>query len=131
MSLETWKAEFYPTPANEVPAHDALAHSIQKWTGLLKKNLKKHGVRIGWKELVGPDSSLRIAAGTCALCIHHYGFPECRNCPLFQSRGGVRCDKTHDDEFFPPYKRFLDGDARPMLNALKKAQKFQARKGAQ
>lgn len=39
MSLETWKEEFYPIPADEVPESQALAHSLRKWEGLRKENL--------------------------------------------------------------------------------------------
>lgn len=34
MSLDTWKAEFYSIPAEEVAAKDAIQHSLTKWIGL-------------------------------------------------------------------------------------------------
>lgn len=43
MSLITWKAKFYPEPANaRMSKRDALLHSLRKWEGLTKENLKKH-----------------------------------------------------------------------------------------
>jgi site-specific DNA-cytosine methylase len=47
MSVETWKAEFYPVGARvaaEAGPVDAAEHSRRKWTGFLPRNLKQHGV---------------------------------------------------------------------------------------
>jgi hypothetical protein len=41
MSLESWKAEFYPIPADEVKKKDALAHSLRKWEGLRKEQSRE------------------------------------------------------------------------------------------
>ena len=42
MSIESWKAEFYPTPADEASKDQAIAHSLRKWEGLRKENLDRH-----------------------------------------------------------------------------------------
>lgn len=36
MSIESWKAEFYPVPAEDCPQNDKdmLAHAKLKWSGL-------------------------------------------------------------------------------------------------
>ena len=34
MSFETWKAEFYPTPAEYVSTDDALYHNLALWVGI-------------------------------------------------------------------------------------------------
>ena len=44
MSIESWKAEFYPVEAAEVSAEDALAHSLKKWQGLQEESLLKHSL---------------------------------------------------------------------------------------
>lgn len=97
MSLETWKAEFYPVPASEVPVEQAAAHSLKKWEGLRPESLDKHKLFVrqgyvvdeheGWKKV------LRIDADSCALCVHHKhettvrmdGRPvmSCAGCPLY------------------------------------------------
>lgn len=82
-----WHAEFYPTPIEKLPKGcskaDAIKHSLQKWRGLLPKNLKKYG-------LIGPPIS--ISSSTCSLC--HLYFDEtwqmddtylaCRRCPIYE-----------------------------------------------
>lgn len=38
MSLETWKAEYYPISARETKQAQATAHSFKKWEGLRREN---------------------------------------------------------------------------------------------
>lgn len=115
MSIETWKQEFYPVPASEATSdvHTALDHSIRKWTGLLKKNLKKHGLTASWPRIWEGRKSFPITTDTCALC--HLYHDACDLCPL----GGCG-----------PFSAFCIwaeiGDARPMLTKLKQARKNHA-----
>ena len=46
MSLKTWKKEFYPKEAIDAIKTELMAtkHSLRKWRGLTKANLKKHGL---------------------------------------------------------------------------------------
>jgi hypothetical protein len=99
MSLETWKAEFYPTDAtdlaNELTCLGAAEHSLRKWTGLLKKNLSKHGMRLNRASLLlfedgVPNLSRLTIMGSfsCALCMKHDD--QCAKCPIVLS-GNKEC----------------------------------------
>lgn len=129
MSLKTWKAEFYPKPASRVAKKEALAHSLQKWKGLTKAALKRHGVvKAGWEIIDGKDS-FTISAASCALCVHHLNTSvfaqspdRCGECPLAAVRRGVACDIRAVGESHGPYQYFINAcDARPMIRALQKA----------
>ena len=130
MSLATWKKEFYPIKANKVSKKNAVAHSIQKWKGLLPENLCKHCVSIDECGNVTDgsfDGTLGINTQTCALCFH-FG-PEtdnCDDCPLFQTRSGHNCDDTRDGEQEPPFGEYRDDqDPMPMLAWLLLTQELQ------
>lgn len=125
MSLETWKAEFYPQPADEVPADEAVAHSLQKWKGMRPENLERHGVDAEWSYLAFEDQTLGIDASTCALC-KHFARGSCLKCPLAIVRGGVACDMRREDEARPygcsPFHKWATiGDPEPMIKWLEKA----------
>jgi len=81
MSIETWKAEFYPTPAEEAigSEEEALRHSLHKWQGGTPENLEKHGLKA--HEL---DDDGHMSTRDCALC--HYTNTlkknDCKRCPL-------------------------------------------------
>ena len=94
MSLDTWKAEFYPVEAEKVKKRDALAHSLQKWLGLRPGNLWKHKV---WR----PGSAIRIedcyaelwiGGDTCALCAHYLN----TKCPLGNCTDDFGCRAPYD-----------------------------------
>ena len=112
MSLKTWKEEFYPIPADEVPESQALAHSLRNWEGLRKENLEKHGVE-------STDSyvdEMPIDSSTCALCQHHVVVETCATCPLSVRGGEVpyNCD--------PEYGVWVrDGNPEPMIELIKNA----------
>ncbi len=128
MSMKTWLKEFYPTPATKTRKKGALAHTIRKWTGLLKKNLRKHSLRIDdcGDVVEGPGGygpCLTIEASTCALC-HHHPEGDCESCPIIQYRE-VYCGGRGS-----AYREWCKtNDARPMLAALKRVQKRMAAKG--
>lgn len=120
MSLESWKEEFYKTPAEGVKKGKALDHSLRKWEGLKKGNLRKHGVGLESGSVFDQDGGcLDIDGNTCALCFHYNrSFRNgCEGCPLVIVRNGEGCDSGKDH----PYGKFLDGDPLPMLRLLRKA----------
>lgn len=132
MSIESWKAEFYPVPAEEVPEEEALAHSLRKWQGLLPENLALHklipvcnmlfdaeGVTDEVQIQIQQRPVFAVTSETCALCRHHNP-DNCRTCPLFKVRG-VPCDETVTDDphELTPYAAFTKrANARPMLDLL-------------
>ena len=120
MSLATWKKEFYPVPASKVSKKNALAHSLKKWEGLLKKNLKKHDVDRCYDFISDENSFLDIDCTSCALCLHHdSNFPDCRDCSLYESLGRA-CSSFYGAE----YEAFTrNGNAKPMFFALRRAAK--------
>jgi len=90
MSLQSWMGEFMPVPASHAVTSEleAVQHSLQKWRGLTKENLKKHGV--SQLDVPAPGSA------NCSLCLRHCG--GCSTCSLYKSRGNVPCDDQIDGE---------------------------------
>lgn len=132
MSLASWKAEFYPVDANSKEAlkHPA-RHSIRKWTGLSRDNLRKHGLRKVGQFIIqdGNGSVFEIDDDTCALCQHdvrHTKNHLCDSCPLYEVRGHVPCGRAMSDEEESPYRTFgRTGRVLPMLKWLRKALKLE------
>lgn len=116
MSLETWKAEFYLIPSDEVSESQALAHSLRKWEGLRKENLEKHGVGAtgGYVDEMSIDSS------TCTLCHHHIDSVRCATCPLVKLTMGGNCDSEY-------VWWNHAGDPEPMIELIKNAINREAR----
>lgn len=131
MSLETWKAEFYPIPADKVKKKDTLEHSLRKWEGLRKENLEKHEMKLSGARLTGQDGLgyLLIASESCALCVvagkEALGEMRppcacasyCGKCPLY------KLDKTSCDfGEGNPYKVFsIEGNPEPMISLITRA----------
>lgn len=137
MSLQTWKAEFYPTYAKAVSGDDAIAHSLRKWRGLTPENVAKHELHYSSVNAVLVEHEglgrFDIGGDTCALCYwHHADDPDededgeevwCAKCPLAIVRGGKACDQERDDEAFSPWHEFTrKGDPKPMIFWLEKAE---------
>lgn len=109
MSLETWKAEFYPEEAHDASERGdsaAVKHSMRKWVGLSPANLEKHGMVTSEIdshifEQKDHEKVFRTHAGTCALC-ELYVRNKCKDCPLTKARG-VSCDDERDDEEVSPW----------------------------
>lgn len=120
MSFKTWKEEFYPIkPTKRMTTIEAIEHSIQKWEGLRRENLKRHEVILNHdnRAVHGEDSGrLNIDVESCALCVKfrledrdYWDIVEgeevyvgegdpCQNCPLYISRGGYACDSVTPKE---------------------------------
>ncbi len=118
MSLETWKKEFYPIPAEKATRTwiTATEHSLRKWIGRTAANLGKHEVHVS---AVGNISITDDFSGdcfpfdcdSCALCQKAV---YCKGCPLYKYLG-MRCD---DDR--APYKKLIEtSDPKPMIKALR------------
>lgn len=112
MSMKTWKAEFYPIEARNVPKGKAVEHSLQKWIGLKLENVAKHGLETKFLSVVERNAygtavdSLRFDATTCALCVYYAQgdfVTRCVGCPLYEVRNRVSCDDVRNDETHSPY----------------------------
>lgn len=125
MSLETWKQEFYPTPASN-PDCSPAEHSLRKWRCLLPRNLQKHGCRIRADGVMDihhapGDEGLPLNDDTCALChIHICICGDCTTCPLFKAGFGCMGESSL-------YMNVLDGKkpVSAMVSALRKAVKIE------
>ena len=137
MSLKTWKKEFYPKAASRVAKKEATAHSLRKWQGLTKTNLKKHELKIADNYVVPiialyPEDrnfyydGFFVNEQTCALCKKFLDEEAdnhaCSKCPLYKALGNISCaswdDETKKDG---PYEIWLQkSNPIPMINALKK-----------
>lgn len=123
MSLKTWKQEFYTCEAkSRKAAKDPIGHSLRKWEGLLKKNVKKHEVYVVGLTLAdSSNNSLEIDADSCALCRVFYDDDadvgsECDRCQILKATGSTCLAKF--DSFWSK------NDPRPMVNLLRKTKKF-------
>ena len=131
MSLETWKAEFYPCEADSKEAQkDPILHSLRKWYGLRWENLFRHGLMLRGRLLVSEQAStltydecLEIDGDTCALCRRFHQLfccddPDLGVCPLRTVSGGNNCD--YDEH--QPWSVFCNtGNPEPMIAALRMA----------
>lgn len=135
MSMQSWKEQYYPVPARDVSAEDALDHSILKWSGLTTKALEEHKVFLSSNKILqahGPQDTdcIRIDSFSCALCEHfnyHHDLGKCGNCPLTKVRG-LPCDEAPSDEAIgttPWFKFKVGSDPQPMIDLLNKAKEAQ------
>ena len=123
MSIETWKAEFYPVPADDESLDTdvkRVEHSLRKWEGLTPENMAKHGASLdafGGPVVVTSNNDgkrLRIDSSTCALCEEHLDAPTCPTCPLAIYLGDM-CDGAD-----MPFRDFVsDHNPHTMIDALK------------
>ena len=123
MSIATWKKEFYPTPADQCTAANALDHGILKWSGTTKAAMKRHGLTKIDKFVVDNQGrGFPFAGPTCALCRHSSTAGlACCDCVIEQTTG-MSC--------FEAYVRWCQtGAPRPMLALLRKVKRALARKG--
>lgn len=133
MSLETWKAEFYPTDAKDCPPEQAIAHSLRKWEGLTVESLVKHELHFNQSQRYiydsqAPATKLGVSDQTCALCQCYYDNAAdfdsaCVTCPLAK-HNGVRCYAKNE----AGVNLFIDSIKHPihsiiMITALKETLK--------
>lgn len=140
MSLETWKAEFYPVEAEEVSPTDAVAHSLRKWEGLREENLARHGVEVirrhgpvGITD-IGRADFLGINTNSCSLCQLYYD-QNCAECPLYESRENFPCwEETEEEQrqgVPSPWHAWMQAATpEPMLSALRLAQDWERRQAS-
>ena len=103
MSIETWKAEFYPVPADDKSLDTdvkRVEHSLRKWEGLTPGNIEKHELEFGkypfytrrLMSISGTGNTFFIDDESCALCEKHFDTQsKCSTCPLAIHLGDV-CD---------------------------------------
>lgn len=133
MSINTWKAEFYPVSVEELyhddPCNDLkdIDHCIQKWEGLTPDNLKKHRVKpvSGYLlperfklqgtlrqagdvlidyEYFWPVKSTKSFFEVCdETCILCYKNPVCYTCSLSKCREGHACGDKKPGESISPW----------------------------
>lgn len=122
MTIKSWRREFQPTEADSKTALKSPAeHSLRRWEGFTKANLKKHGVVY----------TLPLSETGCSLCFAYQNDllddPEnCLLCPLSIVRGNVPCSSARHEERVNPYSLFIKtGNPRPMLKWLRKAVKYE------
>lgn len=126
MSLKTWKAEFYPIPANETPKEDALDHSIRKWEGLQPDALEKHGLALkrgSIQEFSEQQLYHHVNGADCALCVHYFDKKAlhddyCLQCPIVKHTKRTCCEGWEN-----PWSIFVKGNATPMLELLYRVKK--------
>jgi hypothetical protein len=126
MTIASWRAEFYPTPAKSLkaaPVEQVLDHCIQKWVGLRQTNLAKHGLRASCQggTVVGSWNRGRehtvANASQCALCAKFYS-NGCNKCPL--NKGG----EHSADGCYKQWSAFaFDGNPEKMIRSLRDAKK--------
>lgn len=118
--MHPWLAEFYPVPADTINNNRAaLEHSIQKWTGLLPENLKKHKVKSQNTVVIDEQGDIicEIDISTCALCVIHYEKKSsCDDCPLCQFLGHP-CDDSESQVYSSFFYNALSNPA-IMIDAL-------------
>lgn len=123
MSLETWKAEFYPIDAHEVALKDAIQHSLTKWIGLRPENLSKHNLKIGDFEIVDAHTIFAIDANTCSLCA--WNPLTCATCPIAEYKSTKSFSKEHTSCGIE-YNAFgHEHDPEPMIDLLQQTINFQ------
>ena len=115
MSLETWKAEFYPIEAAEVETErHAAQHSLQKWIGLRPENMKRHEVFQVMRSVKDRRDRLCVDQNSCALCQVHQD--SCSACALADFTNSCAGPSY-------PYSVWgRDGNPEPMIAALQKIQ---------
>lgn len=136
MSMETWKAEYYPVDASAAGLKKgdaamrkfATKHSLRKWIGARKENLDKHGLRLRSLTVTEPapggDIELPFTASTCALCEVYYNREadgsnaRCVRCPLYKISGEPCFGGDGTDR---PYDAAHSGDLEPMIKLLSQA----------
>lgn len=108
-----WLKEFYPVKATSriiKTEIQAIEHSLQKWKGAIKKNLKRHGL------LFVP---LDFDSSDCSLCEKYIRLTlyesKCSKCPIYIVTDNT-CQKQYES-----WKQ--KKNPKPMINLLEKVLK--------
>lgn len=126
MSLESWKKEFYPTPASDFigggqTAVGAVQHSLKKWEGTTPLNLANHHLSHIGQYLQDDSSSTKsiLTSEGCSLCVGYYRNHECRTCPitLYKKEHGEKIYPSYACQ--PQYEEAMSGRTIPMIELLK------------
>jgi hypothetical protein len=122
MSIESWKAEFYPVPAEDCPQNDKdmLAHAKLKWSGLVPETLEKHRLSVFAYWLKdSEDERFHVGDTTCSLCFRYMEYDECAGCPLC-AVNGLPCDRCFNN--VSPWGKWCDEhNPNPMIDLIDQA----------
>lgn len=114
LSLEEWKAEYYPVDAQAAAgtALEATQHSLRKWRGMSSEVMRTYGVE-----------QLDVVMFTdCALCCYgkRYAVDDpCSECPLAHTLGRS-CDQSSDSVASEWRSWCRNRDTEPMITALER-----------
>lgn len=130
MSSKSWLSEFYPVEADDGSLKTNLQrvqHSLQKWRGLRKEELKRHNIKVVDDCRLYTKRTdnfvLQVNADSCALCMKYGDAWYCSGCPLTRVRAGSPCDKGRLSEDQAPWRAWTyDQNPEPMIAALEKAE---------
>lgn len=106
MSIETWKEEFYPKPAEEATGSEleAARHSLRKWEGARPEALARHGLEAKGLRLeeTGLEMAFHFGADDCALCqFNDNRSDDCHACILYRLRGCACYEVAHEGDGSP------------------------------
>ena len=111
MSEQSWRKEFYPTPASDFAGSTdliaATKHSLQKWKGALPENLEKHEIE---------DKPVDYRGATCSLC--NMADDDCGSCPIVVSGNPECCE---EGSAYSDFCRPNDSSPSPMIATLQTA----------
>ena len=124
LEQEAWRAELYPIDAQDVTKEYAVEHSLQKWRGLRRSNLEKHGF-VDTLDDGSEKLPLLVDSSTCALCEHHIK-KGCPTCPITLATGHT-CDQDVYGKSSPWQVWNLARNPEPMIKALEAARLWEAR----
>lgn len=134
MSLESWKAEFYPKNAHQFSTESdkkCIKAAIKKWKGAFPENCAKHNVRYVEHSIIDIKSNeeLEFDDDACTLCVKYFEAFCYRNnstgivhCPIIRLQG-IPCDKAPASGEASTYDKSKN-DPEPILNLLKETLQF-------
>lgn len=131
MSLESWKAIYFPTPIKDATftEQSAVEHCLRKWRGLRAEVLEQHQIMLFSSYESGFSfHNCYVNAQTCALCVRHDII--CSKCSLALSRDRFPCILKRPTETISPWLAWLENsDPEPMIQALEQALEYVKKEG--
>jgi len=121
MSIESWKAEFYPIEAKDVKGDDLerIDHALLKWSGVTEENLKKHEIT--------DRLTLPLCERDCTLCRKYLVNCETvtgSRCPIVRFQYGQSERTCYDAYKETVYGSKVGWNTNPMLELLKKVKEW-------